>query len=53
VVIEDFPYFGVYFRGSTNLVLFESIHWDASGMKHNLATYILFCFLFFIFLVVQ
>jgi hypothetical protein len=36
VVIEDFPYAGVYFIGSTDLVLPKGIQWDASGMKHNL-----------------
>jgi hypothetical protein len=45
VVIEDFPYVGVDFRGSTDLVLPEGIQWDASGTKLNLATY--FCFFFF------
>jgi hypothetical protein len=40
VVIEDFPYAGVYFRDSVDLVLPEGIQWDASGMKdnHDLAT---------------
>jgi hypothetical protein len=39
VVIEDFPYVGVDFRGSADLVLLEGIQWEASGMKdHNLVT---------------
>jgi hypothetical protein len=46
VVIEDFPYVGVDFRGSADLVLPEGIQWDASGTKdHNLVTIF---FLFFI-----
>jgi hypothetical protein len=46
VVIEDFPYVGVDFRGSADLVLPEGIQWDASSMKdHNLVT-IFFFFLY-------
>jgi hypothetical protein len=33
IVIEDFPYAGVDFRGSMDLVLPDGIDWDASGMK--------------------
>ena len=46
MVIEDFPYVGVDFRGSANLVLPKGIHRDASGTKyHNLVT-IFFLFLY-------
>jgi hypothetical protein len=49
VVIEDFPYAGVDFRGSADLVLPEGIQWDVSGTKLNLVMYfcfyILYCFL--------
>jgi hypothetical protein len=46
VLIKDFPYVGVGFKGSANLVLPKGIQWDASGMKdHNLAT-IFFLFLY-------
>jgi hypothetical protein len=52
VVIEDFPYVGVDFRGSANLVLPKGIHRDASGTKyHNLVT--IFYLFFYIFLVVR
>jgi hypothetical protein len=47
VVIEDFSYVGVEFRGSGDLVLPEGTQCDASGMKdHNLLTIVLFfiCF---------
>jgi hypothetical protein len=33
IIIEDFPYARVYFRGSLELALLEGIDWDASGMK--------------------
>jgi hypothetical protein len=33
IVIEDFPYAGVDFWGSLDLVLPDGIDWDASGMK--------------------
>jgi hypothetical protein len=52
VVIEDFPYARVDFRGSADLVLPEGIQWDASGLKdHSIVTIFLFCF--YMFLVVQ
>jgi len=46
VVIKDFPYVGVDFRGSENLVLPEGTQWDASSTKyHNLVTIFSFiCF---------
>jgi hypothetical protein len=31
MVIEDFPYVGVEFRGSVDLFLPEEAQWDASG----------------------
>jgi hypothetical protein len=41
VVIEDFPYAGVEFRGNANLVLLEGTQWDASGTKdHNLVNFV-------------
>jgi hypothetical protein len=45
MVIKDFPYVGVDFRGSVDLVLPKGIQWDASGMKNqNLGPYIyVFC----------
>jgi hypothetical protein len=50
VLIEDFPYAGVYFIGSADLVLPEGIQWDASGMKnHNLETICFFVLFYFIF----
>jgi hypothetical protein len=53
VVIKDFPYAGVYFRGIVDLVLPEGIQWDASGMEYyNLVTIFFFLF-FYMFLVVQ
>jgi hypothetical protein len=30
-MIEDFPYVGMDFQGSTNLVLPQGAQWDASG----------------------
>jgi hypothetical protein len=36
IVIEDFPYARVDFRGSVDLVLPEGIDWDVSGTKPNL-----------------
>jgi hypothetical protein len=33
IMIEDFPYAGVDFRGSMDLVLPEGEDWDASGEK--------------------
>jgi hypothetical protein len=47
VVIEDFPYAGVYFRGSANLVLPEGIEWDVLGTKLNLVMYF-YSFIFYI-----
>jgi hypothetical protein len=47
VVIEDFPYVGVDFRGSADLVLPEETQWDASGTKdHNLVTIFFFLYVF-------
>jgi hypothetical protein len=31
VMVEDYPYVGVDFRGSVDLVLPEGAQWDASG----------------------
>ena len=39
IVIEDFPYVGVDFQGSVDLVLLEGIDWDVSGTKPNLVMY--------------
>jgi hypothetical protein len=48
VVIEDFPYVGVEFRGSEYLVLLEGTQWDVSGTKdHNLVT--IYIFLLYVF----
>jgi hypothetical protein len=49
VVIEDFLYVGVEFRGSADLVLLEGTKWDASGTKdHNLVKmYFFICFVFY------
>jgi hypothetical protein len=47
VVIEDFPYAGVDFRGSANLVLLEGIQWDVSATKLNLVMYFFFYFILF------
>ena len=50
MVIEDFPYVGVDFRGSEYLVLLEGTQWDVSGTKdHNLVTIFFFfiCFLLY------
>ena len=48
MVIEDFSYVGVEFRGSTNLVLPEGIQWDALGTKdHNLVTIFFFFYICF------
>ena len=48
MVIEDFPYVGVDFRGSEYLVLLKGTQWDVSGTKdHNLVTiyiYFIICF---------
>jgi hypothetical protein len=50
VVIEDFPYAGVNFRGNVDLVLLEGIQWDASGMRnHNLVTIFFWFFICFLF----
>jgi hypothetical protein len=39
VVIKDFPYVGLDFRGTVDLVLPKVIQWDALDMKyHNLVT---------------
>jgi hypothetical protein len=49
ISIEDFPYVGVDFRGSVDLVLPESIDWDVSGMKPNLVMYFLFFILYYFY----
>jgi hypothetical protein len=53
VAIEDFPYAGVDFRGSVDLLLPEGIQWDALGMKdnHNLVTniFVLFFICFYLY----
>jgi len=48
VVIEDFPYVGVYSKGSDELVLLEGIQWDTSGTKKiiTLQHIFLFCLLY-------
>ena len=32
LIVEDYPYAKVDFRGNADLVLPEGAHWDASGM---------------------
>jgi hypothetical protein len=50
VVIEDFPYARVDFRGSADLVLLEGTLWDATCMKdHNLVTIFLFFICFWLY----
>jgi hypothetical protein len=54
ILIEDFLYGGVDFRGSVYSVLPEEAQWDASGMKdHNLVTLFFFICLYVFFFVVQ
>jgi hypothetical protein len=49
VVIEDFPYVGVDFKGNVDLMLPEGTWWDVSGTKdHNFVT--IFCFFIFFWL---
>jgi hypothetical protein len=47
LVIEDFPYVGVDFRGSENLLLPEDTHWDPSSMKDHKLVMIFFVFICF------
>jgi hypothetical protein len=44
IVIEDFPYVGVDFRGSMDLVLLDGVDWDASGKKPKQSCQVFFYF---------
>jgi hypothetical protein len=48
IVIEDFPYTGVDFRGSMDLVLPDGMDWDASGEKPKQSCQVFFFILKFI-----
>jgi hypothetical protein len=43
-VIEDFPYAGVDFRGSMDLVLPDGMDWDMSGEKPKQSCQVFFDF---------
>ena len=51
ISIEDFPYVGVDFWGSVDLVLPEGIDWDMSGTKTK-PCHVFFIFYFILFLCV-
>jgi hypothetical protein len=44
IVIKDFPYIGVDFRGSMDLVLPDGMDWDASGEKPKQSCQVFFYF---------
>jgi len=49
VVIEDFLYVGVEFRGSIDLVIPKGAKWDASGTKyHKLVTIYIYIYMFLV-----
>jgi hypothetical protein len=49
IVIEDFPYVEVDFRGIMDLVLLDGMDWDSSGEKRKESCQVFFDFKFYIY----